>query len=88
MTRIFFEHFGELLLLFDGQAAKGDPAKRLALLMLPTSQFAARPGELDEQLATVLGVARALDEPSRLHLGEDLGKRPGLELKVRAEFLL
>ena len=39
-------------------------------------------------MPSILGVTAALDEAVDLELGQDLGKRPRLEVKVHAEFLL
>lgn len=56
--------------------------------MFEVGEARALVSEVDEQLATVLGVTRALDQAGGLHLGEDLGERTGLDLKAHAELLL
>ncbi len=84
----FLEHFGELLALVVGEGTKGLLSKANAGRLVDAGVFPAGFGQANGELPSILGVTAALDEAVELELGQDLGKRPRLEVKVHAEFLL
>ncbi len=62
--------------------------KRMRAAWSMRAFFPAGFGQANGELPSILGVTAALDEAVELELGQDLGKRPRLEVKVHAEFLL
>ena len=67
------EHLDELVLLFLTQAGERLATELNARLLLLGGFLRALFREADDQLTAVFRVARALDEPGVLDLGENLG---------------
>ena len=71
-----------------GEGTKGLLSKANAGCLVDAGVFPAGFGQANGELPSILGVTAALDEAVELEFGQDLGKRPRLEVKVHAEFLL
>lgn len=73
-----------MLALFEREGRKCFTAEFNACSLFKSCLARALFGKLDDELPTVFGAARALDESDSLALGENLGEGAGLEGKVQA----